>query len=37
MVTLVQIHDEAVCILICANTPGKGMNPLILLSGMNKE
>ena len=32
----VQILYEAVCISLCANTPGKEMNPIIVLFAMPK-
>ena len=36
LVTQVQIIDEAVCISLCANAFGKGMNPFILSLSMGK-
>ena len=36
MATYVQICDETVYILHCANSLVKGMNPIILLSAMGK-
>ena len=35
-VTRVQILDEADCISLYTNTPGKGMNPIILSPAMGK-
>ena len=36
LVNQIQILDEAVCILHCANLLGKGMNPTILHSAIGK-